>query len=133
MRTLIAAALLAVAPAVAAGPRPKGTATPIAHFAILLEHSAQGWAATCDTGCRWTHLTMSCEGCKIRVDVAGVGPASAPERGTEGFSFTLRDAGAGWQATRVRGTIWGALAYGCATTVCRARIDEAGVAGLAGN
>ena len=113
---------------VACSPPPMPKIAPAAnHFSLVLEHSAQGWKASCDVGCRWRELTMSCGGCEVRLTSVGVGPvgSSKVEEGT--FAFTLTDAGSGWQAKSVRGAYWLALSWGCPETTCRARIDEAGV------
>ena len=108
-------------------PRTAGIAPAGSHFSLALEHSAQGWRASCDVGCRWRELTMSCGGCEVRLTSVGVGPASSfdPEDAT--FAFTLADAGSGWDAKSPRGVNWLALSYSCPETTCRARMDEAGV------
>ena len=104
-------------------------AVPRAHFAIVLERSNAGWSAHCDDGCRWTDLTMSCSGCQVRLTAIGIGPANLPEEGPDGFAFTLKEAGTGWEAVAIRGVRWRSLTWGCGAPVCRARIDEAGVSG----
>lgn len=41
------------------------TTTPTASphpFSLVLESTAYGWAASCDSGCRWRHLGLSCNG-----------------------------------------------------------------------
>lgn len=130
MRTASVVAILALAPTFASCHRPSAATTaPLAHFAVVLEHSVQGWTAHCQVGCRWTDSTMACGGCQIRLSAAGVGPARLPEDPTEGFAFTLQDAGTGWEATGVRGVRWRALSWQCQAAVCRARIDETGVVG----
>ena len=97
------------------------------HFSLVLDHSAQGWRASCEVGCRWSELTMSCGGCEVRLTSVGVSPASSSEAQEATFAFTLTDAGSGWQANSLRGVYWLALAWRCPQTTCRARIDEAGV------
>ena len=110
--------------------RAPGIAPAANHFSLVLEHSVQGWRASCDVGCRWREVTMSCGGCEVRLTSIGVGPASSSEVEEGTFAFTLTDAGSGWQAKSIRGANWLALGWGCGETTCRARIDEAGVRGL---
>jgi hypothetical protein len=113
---------------VACSPRPTPATAPAPnHFSLVLEHSAQGWRASCEVGCRWRELTMSCGGCEVRITSVGVGPASSSEAEEATFAFTLTDAGSGWHAKSLRGVHWIALTWGCPETTCRARIDEAGV------
>jgi len=100
------------------------------HFSIVLEHSAQGWRASCEAGCRWREVTMSCGGCEVRLTSIGVGPASSFDPKEATFAFTLTDSGSGWEAKAPRGTYWLALSSGCAQTTCRARVDETGVRDL---
>ena len=99
------------------------------HFALTLEHSAQGWKANCDTGCAWREVSMSCGGCEVRLSSLGIDRAGTPEISRGGFAFTLSDSAGGWQAKDVRGTRWATLSYACPQAVCRARIDETGVRG----
>lgn len=99
------------------------------HFALILEHSAQGWKATCDTGCVWREVSMSCGGCDVRLSSSGIGRAGAPEVALRGFAFTLSDSASGWQAKAARGVRWATLSFSCPQAVCRAEIDETGVRG----
>ena len=108
-------------------PRSSRLAPASNHFSLVLEHSARGWRASCDVGCRWRELTMSCGGCEVRLTSVGVAPASSAEEEEGTFAFTLTDAGSGWRAKSVRGAYWLALSWGCPETTCRARIDEEGV------
>ena len=100
-----------------------------AHFSLVLERTARGWRAQCDSGCRWTKLSIACLGCEVRINAAGVGPALRAETDTTGFAFTVRRTRSGWAAKGVRGLRWTALAWTCAAGACRARIDETGVSG----
>jgi hypothetical protein len=111
-------------------PRAPGIAPAANHFSLVLEHSAQGWRATCDVGCRWREVTMSCGGCEVRLTSIGVGPASSFEPEDATFAFTLSDAGSGWEAKSGRGVYWLGLSHSCPQTTCRARMDEAGVRDL---
>jgi hypothetical protein len=99
------------------------------HFSLVLEHSAQGWKASCEVGCRWREITMSCAGCEVRLTSVGIGPASSAEDEPGTFAFTLADSGSGWAARSLRGAKWITLSWGCPQATCRARIDEVGVRG----
>jgi hypothetical protein len=103
------------------------TSVPNGHFAIVLEHSAKGWAAHCEAGCQWVDVSMSCNGCDVRLDASGIGPAypatSAPTR----FAFVLSTDGTGWKARAIQGMRWKSLSWSCGAAVCRGRIDETGV------
>ena len=99
------------------------------HFSLLLEHSAQAWKASCDVGCRWREVTLSCAGCEVRLTSIGIGPASSTEDKPVTFAFTLADSGSGWQAKALRGAKWITLGFQCPQATCRARIDEVGVRG----
>jgi hypothetical protein len=99
------------------------------HFSFILEHSAQGWQAHCEAGCRWRDVTMSCGGCEVRLTSVGIGPANASEEEPGTFGITLTDSGSGWEARSLRGAGWITLSWGCPQATCRARIDETGVHG----
>jgi hypothetical protein len=103
---------------------------PLTHFSLIVEHSQRGWAAHCETGCRWTELTMDCAGCAVRVSLAGVSPARNTEEDPAGFAFTLQGTPTDWAASGVRGVAWRSLTWQCEALVCRARIDETGVGGV---
>ena len=102
-------------------------AAPSRHFALILERSASGWAAHCEVGCRWADVTMSCGGCQVRIDAAGIGAAGPIEGPPGSFAFVLRGTSAGWEAEGISGVHWRRLSWGCGAAVCRARIDETGV------
>ncbi len=109
---------------------------PEPRFALVLEHSGSRWAARCEAGCRWTEVTITCPGCAVRLDAAGVQPAAAPRDTALPFAFELRAApsgrpgGSGWVARGLAGVRWVELSSACGAPVCRARVDEAGVRGL---
>ena len=128
LRTILAAAL---AVAGFGGTPMHTTSAPLEHFAVVVEHApTQGWAATCETGCRWKTATLDCRGCEVRIDAGGISLATAPAERTERFAFVLHDDASGWGARALHGTSWNALSWECRTVVCRARIDETGVGKL---
>jgi hypothetical protein len=129
VRFLVASVVVAViCSACHRAPLVATTATsPSRHFALVLEHSAGGWSAHCDMGCRWTDVTMSCSDCAVQLDATGIGLVGAAEHTTDGFAFVLSGKGAGWEAQGVTGVSWQTLSWDCGAAVCRARIDETGV------
>jgi hypothetical protein len=129
-RYLGATLVLSLCLASCARPPARSVAPAPNHFSLVLEHSAQGWRANCDVGCRWRELTMSCGGCEVRLTSIGVGPASSFDPQDATFAFTLSDAGSGWEAKSGRGVYWLALSSSCGQTTCRARLDETGVRDL---
>jgi hypothetical protein len=122
LTTLLAVVLTAGchrAPAVATGP--------VHHFAIVLERSATGWSAHCETGCAWTDVSETCTGCDIRLDATGISRGYPARADTQGFEFIVSSEREGWSVRAVRGVTWVTLSWGCTTSSCRARVDETGV------
>jgi hypothetical protein len=110
--------------------RSAATPAPGGHFALILEHSATGWAAHCEAGCLWTDVSMSCAGCEVRLDAAGIGRAYPSEAPATGFAFVLSGAGGGgWTARGIQGVNWRSLSWNCGAATCRARLDENGLRG----
>ena len=97
------------------------------HFAIVLEHSAKGLAAHCETGCQWVDVTMSCAVCDVQLDASGIGPAYPANSTATGFAFVLSPDAKGWKARAIQGTRWKRLSWSCDTAACRVRLDETGV------
>lgn len=98
------------------------------HFALVLERSAKGWKAHCDTGCLWSDVSMTCDGCDVQLDASGITLARSGTRSASGFVFVLSSAGrGGWTARGVRGVNWRSLSWSCSRESCQARVDEAGV------
>jgi hypothetical protein len=106
---------------------PEVATAPVHHFAIVLERSATGWSARCETGCAWTEVTETCAGCDIRLDATGISRAYPARPGAEGFEFVVSGERQGWSARAVRGVTWVTLSWTCTTATCRARVDETGV------
>jgi hypothetical protein len=117
----VATACYKMPPAVASAPVPTG------HFAVILEHSATGWAAHCEAGCQWTDVSMSCAGCDVRLDASGIARAYPAAPAATGFAFVLSNTGRGWTARGIQGVRWQSLSWSCGAAVCRARVDESGV------
>lgn len=121
-RALITVVALAVTSATAK------TRTP-ADFSLVLESTPTGWAARCDSGCRWHELSFSCEGaCGAIVDGNGLVTAVTPRFDSSAFRFRVERTGAEVRATARTGTAWRTLSWGCTTDRCRARVDAYGVA-----
>lgn len=97
------------------------------HFSIVVDHSARGWRAHCETGCQWVDVTMFCGGCEVRLDATGIRPAHPASSAVTGFAFVLSTDGSGWKARAIDGTRWMTLSWNCEAAVCPARIDETGV------
>jgi hypothetical protein len=127
MRMRALTTLLAVALAAGCHRAPAVGTAPVHHFAIVLERSATGWSARCETGCAWTEVTETCEGCDIRVDATGISRGYPARPGTEGFEFVVSGERQGWSARAVRGVTWVTLSWTCPTATCRARVDETGI------
>lgn len=100
------------------------------HFSMVVEHSTTGWRAHCEAGCRWVDVSMSCGGCEVRLDAAGIGPAYPANSAVTGFAFVLSSDGPGGKARAIDGTQWRALSWSCGAGVCSARIDESGVTAI---
>jgi hypothetical protein len=103
---------------------------PTDHFAVILEHSATGWAARCEAGCQWTAVSMSCARCDVRLDASGIARAYPSAPAPTGFAFVLSSAGGGVTARGIQGVRWRSLSWSCGAAVCRARVDESGVGGI---
>src|SRR6476660_884459 len=68
-------------------------------FSLVLESTATGWAARCDSGCHWTHLTMSCAPSRYATtDANGVGPRAA-RSASPPFAFNVERTGREVRAT----------------------------------
>ena len=127
MRLRALVALLVVGLAAGCHRAPAVVAAPVHHFAIVLEQSATGWRARCETGCAWTEVSETCRGCDIRLDATGISRGYPARAGTQGFEFIVSSEREGWSARAVRGVTWVNFTWGCTTVLCRARIDETGV------
>jgi hypothetical protein len=97
------------------------------HFSIVLERSANGWAAHCEAGCAWVTVSMACGGCDVRLDASGIGPAYPATSAATGFAFVLSADRTGGKARSIQGTRWTTLGWGCLPAACRVRLDETGV------
>lgn len=127
MRTRALVTVLAVVLTAGCHRASAGPVAPLHHFSIVLEQSATGWSARCETGCAWTEVSESCKGCDIRLDATGISRGYPARAGTQGFEFVVSREREGWRALAVRGVAWVNLTWGCTTASCRARVDETGV------
>ena len=100
---------------------------PERHFSLVVEHSPSGWAARCNEGCRWKEVKMSCGGCDVRLDVAGISRVDAAQEKVAGFEFVVSRTIEGITARSVAGVRWKSLSRKCDQGTCTARIDETGV------
>lgn len=102
---------------------------PAGAFDITLTRTASGWSATCDTGCDWTEIAVSCvRDCRVLIDAAGVTTKVSATETTERFGFIVgRGTDQKWTAQSLGGTLWKSIGWTCMTDRCRARIDDSGV------
>ncbi len=126
VRPLLALALVLPLAALLVGARSDSTAPA---FDITLTRTASGWSVTCDTGCDWTELAVSCvRDCRVRIDAAGVTTKVSTTETTERFGFIVgRGTDQKWAAQSLGGTAWKTIGWTCMTDRCRARIDDSGV------
>jgi hypothetical protein len=100
-------------------------------FSLVITTIPTGWAAHCDSGCRWQEVAYSCPGnCKAVFDANGVSTPRARRADASGFAFELQRVDGETRARSLAGTAWKALSWGCPTDTCRARIDANGVHGV---
>jgi len=126
MKRLLGLILVLPVCALLIGAREEQTA---AAFDMMLTRTSSGWSATCDTGCSWRELTVTCaDGCRLRIDAAGVTMNVRSSEAVDGFGFIV---GPGkdrtWEAQSLGGTSWKTIGWRCMTDRCRARIDDSGV------
>ncbi|HEV8446393.1 MAG TPA: hypothetical protein VGQ44_06225 [Gemmatimonadaceae bacterium] len=104
-----------------------------AAFSLVLESTPTGWAARCDSGCRWHELSFNCErACGAIVDANGVVTLATPQLDQAAFRFIVERTAAEVRATARTGTAWKTLSWGCQLDRCRARVDGYGVSLIAG-
>ena len=109
---------------------PTTTRTPAA-FSLMLESTVTGWAARCDSGCRWEQFSLKCaHACSAFIDATGVNTVATPRFDSSAFRFRVERTTAGVRATAQTGTAWQALAWTCRLNPCRAHVDAYGVSGI---
>lgn len=102
-----------------------------AAFSLVLESTASGWAARCDSGCRWKELSFGCaRACGATIDANGVLTLNAPPTEAAAFRFNVERSPNGVRASAKTGTAWELLTWTCRLDPCRARIDGYGVSGI---
>ena len=112
-------------------PVPASTPAP-ASFSLVLESTQFGWAASCDSGCRWRHLALSCDGACGVVTIDANGVERYPARNLEpaAFGFRVERSANGVRAKGQTGTLWETLGWTCRLNPCRARVDWRGVSAI---
>ena len=111
-------------------PQPASVAA-LGHFRLVVERSDSGFVARCEAGCTWKEIAFRCAAdCQVLIDANGVALNPKAKLAPSPFAFHLQPTLDGWTAKSVTGTAWITLSYGCATFVCRARVNEFGVSGL---
>lgn len=124
LKPLLAGVALLVAITAAKQPETQ----PPAAFSLVLESTATGWSARCDSGCRWRSLSFDCDrACGAVLDANGVSTIMSPSRDSTTFRFRVERVAREVYATASAGTAWKRLTWGCARTPCRARLDPFGV------
>ena len=101
-----------------------------ASFSVVLQPTAAGWAARCDSGCRWREASFECRtACGAIVDQNGLVTTLTPRPEPTAFSFQVERTSTGARAQSRLGTAWKTLSWDCQSAACGARIDAAGVSG----
>ena len=120
--------LLGVALVIGAGTATTATRPTAQSFSIVLESKPTGWAARCDSGCRWQQLSFGCENaCGAIIDANGVVTLASPPLDSAAFRFRVERTPTGVRATAQTGTAWQTLNWSCRLDPCRARVDASGV------
>ena len=99
-------------------------------FSLTLERDGAVWKATCERGCTWREVGYGCvdRPCSVMVDAHGVAGSEAARSTEAAFAFRVSPTEDGWEATRVRGSGWTKVSWGCKLQMfCEARVDERGV------
>jgi hypothetical protein len=108
------------------------TAAAPATFSLVLESKPGGWAARCDSGCRWREVSFSCErACGAIVDANGLVTLATADLDPSSFRFIVERGDGVVRATARNGTAWDNLTWSCTTDPCRVRVDAYGVSGIA--
>jgi hypothetical protein len=128
---LLAGAILLISGAtMARGQSPTPTMPHLAIFAIQLQSRPTGWSARCDSGCRWTSVSFTCERrCGAIVDENGIVTNATLRTDSTAFMFIVDRTDSIVNAVARRGTAWATLSWGCREETCRASIDQLGVGG----
>jgi hypothetical protein len=129
MRKVLAIALLFAAGCSAVTRRAESTPRGApSSFSMVITSTTTGWAAHCDTGCRWSDVSYECPGqCAAVFDATGVATPGATQTDTSVFAFTIERTEQGNLATAQNGAAWQQLTWGCGAAECRARVSTDGV------
>ncbi len=127
MKALLVALGMTFAAGVSHEPAPQ-TAPP--SFSLVIEATATGWAARCDSGCAFRTASFACrDACPAIADANGLRTVAAETPGPSPFSFRLEHTETGFNAVARDGTVWLKLGYSCRSLPCTARVTETGVFG----
>lgn len=99
-------------------------------FLLTLERDGAVWKATCERGCTWLEVRYECvDGpCSALIDEHGVSGSASPGTTEAAFAFRVTPTEDGWKATRLQGSTWVSVSWGCTLQMfCKARVDEGGV------
>jgi hypothetical protein len=126
---LALAALLLVAGCVS-GKQALRPAPITSSFSVLVERIPNGWAARCDSGCRWSgaSLSFACrQDCAAVIDANGLVTVLTPRTEPSAFSIRLEPTAKGVAAEGRAGTTWKTLTWECASSSCPVRLDANGM------
>ena len=104
---------------------------PIANsFSLVVQRIPNGWAAQCDSGCRWKDVSFACaRDCAAIVDANGLVTVLTPRTEPTAFSIRLEPTANGVAAESRAGTSWKTLTWECVSSSCPIRLDANGMAG----
>ena len=112
---------------------PASDAAPPSGFSVVLEHIPNGWAARCESGCRWGEVAFTCaSSCGAIVDANGLVTLASARPDSTAFAFVVEWRGDAIVARARSGTAWTTLRWACGQAPCRARVNEAGVGAVSG-
>ena len=128
MRSVVALAVLAFSVAASSPAKaPHPQQVPPDRFSVVLDYSATGWTAKCETGCFYTASFNCATACSARVDGRGVVTLAEGRPDDLLFAFIVERTSDGVRAQSKLGTAWTSLSWGCNSQPCRARVTDTGV------
>jgi hypothetical protein len=128
MRSVVALAVLAFSVAASSPAKaPPAKQVPADRFSVVLDYTATGWSAKCETGCSYTASFSCATACGARVDGRGIVTLAEGRPYDSLFAFIVERTSDGVRAQSRIGTAWASLSWGCASQTCRARVTDSGV------
>lgn len=104
-------------------------AKPVAHFALTVSPTSDGYRMVCQEGCGWKSLSFTCAAnCRVLIHDTGVNMdpnAAKPAEAT--FAFTFERHADQLTVRSLGGTQWDELDWNCTLLRCDARLDQNGV------